>query len=415
MRVDDTRYLLPHDIAGIARGLAARGAVDLQPLRAGLQVLRAGSGPVTIAVKANAHADEPAGCVTCLRFAAWLQDDPAGRELAQQVTFHLLPTANPRGLQRNAGWLGSGEPDLLAWCREVRRDPPAEDREFGYGETPDQTMHPECAAWHRYLAGLDRLDGYVSLHSMAFSGGAWFLVMLDDLERRRGLLDSLARVGQASGLPLHDEDRGGRKGFNRIEPGFCTAPTSEAMAEFFRHSGEPGAATWLTLNSMQVAQRLHRTPVALVSELPQWWSPALSDTTPVEQLRSHLEQALGCALTGSCAELGGIDSDEAREVSLHRQSAAESLYNLAGEWGDRPAWRRDEVAATLSRRLAMAQNAAIALRAKPAPDIEQRLVSRVLELRQTCDLQPFSLSDQVAAQQGLLVALAEHLLTEGAA
>ena len=198
------RYLLPDDIARETAELARRPGCRVtplgdEPLRRWLQVLQLGTGRVHVAVKGNAHADEPAGPVTCLRFARWLLDDPAGQALAADVTFHLLPTANPAGLLRNRGWLVGPEGDLERWFEHVDRDPPAADREFGYGDTPAQAAHPECAAWHGYLDALPRVDGYVSLHSMAFAGGAWFLTQLDDLARRQPLLTALARVAADPG------------------------------------------------------------------------------------------------------------------------------------------------------------------------------------------------------------------------
>jgi len=426
------RYLQAQELPGAAQALAAEcRAVRVDDLGTGrltgrMPLLRVGDGPIQIALKGNAHADEPAGTVTCFELARWLATAPDGQRLAGQATFHLLPSANPDGLARNAEWMVGETPDPVTWMQTVHRDPPAEDREFGYGDTPEQATHPECAAWHGYLASLPALHGYVSLHSMAFAGGAWFLAMLDDLDRRQPLLAALAQAAADAGLPLHDEDRGGRKGFSRIQPGFCSAPTRDGMAAFFRAAGTPAAADWLKLNSMQVVQRLHGTPVALVSELPQWYHPRLADLRPVERPRAELDLAVGACLLRSLDELDSL-LDEARDGAAwaeaierreHRAAVAQSLINLAGDWGDRRSTARDEMAADLQALRVTAENAALGLRLASSPAERRRwqarLECRVAALWALGRFQPLRLSAQVALQQTMVLKLVEHLTGDGA-
>ncbi len=422
-------HLLPDDVEALATDLARRSDEGLQVHFAGLSaegraliVLRVGTGTTHLAVKGNAHADEPAGTVTCCQLARWLLDHDEGRALARRVTCHFLPTANPDGLERNRAWL-TGDGSLLTWLRHVRRDPPPEDREFGYGPTPEEAAHPENRAWHAYLAQLPRLDGYVSLHSMAFAGGAWFLAMLDSVERRRPLLAALEAVAAESGLPLHDEDRGGRKGFHRIAPGFCTAPTSEEMASYFAAGGVGGAERWLRLNSMQVARRLHGTPVALVSELPQWWDPALADMTATAARRREVDLETGRRLEETVAALerdlaaAGLDQEapEPRHEREHRLASARALQRLAAQWGERPAARRDQVAGELAVRRAEAANAAVMIRlAEQAGREASGWVDKLAELATVIAaefaLTPLPLAEQVRLQRAMVTVLAGHLL-----
>ena len=424
------RYLFADELPAKASELAREcPAVEVTDIGAGalagrMPVLRVGSGPVVIAVKGNAHADEPAGTVTCFELARWMASESVGQEWSDRITLHLIPSANPLGLERNHGWMASASPDLAIWLREVHRDPPAEDREFGYGDTPEQAAHPENAAWHRYLADLPRLDGYVSLHSMAFAGGAWFLAMLDDLERRQPLLGSLATVARAAGLPLHDEDRGGRKGFTRIAPGFCSAPTREGMAAFFKAAGDPEAASWLKLNSMQVAQRLHGTPVALVSELPQWWAADLADMTPLDRSRADVDRSIGQRVAATVPELdailasaeAGTEHLAATERRDHRLAAAQSLQRLADDWRDCPAASRDAVAGDVHVLRASAENAVLGLRLATTPSAGERwqseLRERAEELAARLPWQALPLSSQVAIQRQMVMALAAHLTGE---
>lgn len=422
------RYLQADELPAAARDLSAScpavrvDDLGTDDLAGRMPLLTVGDGPLQVAVKGNAHADEPAGTVTCFELARWLATTAEGQRLADRATFHLLPSANPDGLRRNTAWMNGETPDPVTWMGTVYRDPPAEDREFGYGETPEQAAHPECAAWHRYLAELPALHGYVSLHSMAFAGGAWFLAMLDDVARRQPLLDDLARAATHAGLPLHDEDRGGRKGFTRLGPGFCSAPTREGMAAFFRAAGAPEATSWLKLNSMQVAQRLHGTPVALVSELPQWWTPRLADLRPVQRSRAALDRAVGACLLRSLDELDAalaeaeesVAKAEAVERREHRAAVAQSLIALADDWGDRPSTARDELAADLQALRVAAENAALGLRLSPgdAARWEARLSCRVAALWGLGRFRPLPLSAQVALQQTMVRALAAHLLEE---
>src|ERR1035438_9140044 len=121
------RYLLPDDVAWQAAALQSEygNRLTVEPigegdLRRHLLVLCLGQGPIHIAVKGNAHADEPTGTVSCLEFARSLilRED---WNWWRRFTIHLLPTANPRGLARNHGWLGSTSPRMDDWFLHVHR------------------------------------------------------------------------------------------------------------------------------------------------------------------------------------------------------------------------------------------------------------------------------------------------------
>jgi hypothetical protein len=354
-------YLLPADVDYACARLAAAVPERLEavPIGAGLTVLRLGHGPCQVAVKANAHADEPSGTVSLVAFAeqaaAW--DSATFAAFDREFSLHLLPTVNPAGLGRNAGWLTSPAPSLRQWFLHVERDLPSEDREFGYGPTPAQAAHPECAAWQAYLEALPSLSGYLSLHSMAFSGGALMLVMADDpLVVGERVLRSLTDLR----WPLHDEDRGGRKGFWRLGRGLWTAPTQEEMAAFLSRGGQ--AKPWLALNSMQVARARHGTPVCLVSELPQWWSERLADRGPGSgRTRAAVDRATAEGLERAAAELASLGESVAGEVE-HRLAAARGLAAAAADWGGRAATDGDEARGAQLVARAEVATAAAALR-----------------------------------------------------
>lgn len=418
---DNLHYLLPDDVAWRTQVLAIEHEVEVIPIAEGelrpwLRVLRLGTGPVHVAVVGNAHADEPSGTVAIMALAEALAQGGPSSTLLEQVTLHLLPTLNPLGLLRNRDWLLSPTPSLEDFLRQVRRDPPDQDREFGYGDTPAEAAHAECAAWHGYLDGLERLDGYVSLHSMAFSGGALFLGQFDEVARwiklRRQLSDDITH---RDGKTLHDEDRGGRKGFGYIAPGWWTAPTREAMSAFLA-KGRPEAAEWLRLNSMQVVRARHGVPVALVSELPQYCIAALSDQTPSALTRAEVDERTGRELGESAEELASVDAHEAE----HRLAGAKALLANAGSWGDRGANVGYALAGRLAVYRARVANEAAALRLdrergqRPSPIRVQRFRERLAALVTRFEPQPWTLAEQVGAQLTMVRRLAEHLVRERA-
>jgi hypothetical protein len=291
----EVRYLLPDDIVVQSESLAAtHPQVRLSRLgfsREGRPILalKVGQGPRTVAVTANAHAEEAAGTVTCLRLLQALLEQPAGAFWLQEATFHCIPTANPDGLWRNRDWL-EGTFDLARFLRFRTRDLPGEDVEFGYLSEADGAVRPENRAVAGYLGSLPGLDAYISLHSLDFAGGAWFLLQASDWTGQEPFLASVEEACAREGVPLHDEDRAGQKGFTRLRPGFHTSPTAEAMRAFFGAAGQDDLAQQFRLNSLQFVRQCHGTPLAVVSELPLAYAPELADMTPAEGTRSDVER-----------------------------------------------------------------------------------------------------------------------------
>lgn len=291
----EVHYLLPDDVVIQSESLAAaHPEVQLARLGSSRQgrpivALRVGQGPRTVAVKANAHAEEAAGTVTCLRLLQALLEQPAGTPWLRKATFHFIPTANPDGLWRNRDWL-EGPFDLAKFLRFHIRDLPWEDVEFGYPSAADPKVRPENQAVAGYLRSLPRLDAYLSLHSMDFTGGAWFLLQTPDLSAQEPFLAFVEEACAREGVPLHDEDRAGQKGFTRLRPGFHTSPTAEEMQAFFELPGEADLNPRFRINSMQFVQRRHGTPLAVVSELPLAYAPELADMRPAEGTRSDVER-----------------------------------------------------------------------------------------------------------------------------
>ena len=257
-----------------------------------LQAIQIGDGDTTITIKGNAHADEPAGIITCLQLVRLLTSHSAWRPLLDRFRFCLVPTANPDGLAQNKGWLASSF-SLKKYFRYVYRDLPQEDVEFGYPSdaTDIEGIRPENVACARFFDACAPIAAHLSLHSMVFTGGAWFLISGSE---NPGLVEPvmafLTSACQDMSLPLHDEDRGGQRGFARIAPGFHTIPTVEGMQAFFKQSGNKTLPSQFHLNSMQYNMRFNNAHYTAVSELPYAYASALADMTTTALPRPDLER-----------------------------------------------------------------------------------------------------------------------------
>ncbi len=257
-----------------------------------LFALTLGSGPTNITIKGNAHADEPAGIVTCLLLARLLTENPVWQNLKDRFRFFMIPTANPDGLARNRQWL-EGAFDLKRYFMHVYRDLPRDDVEFGYPASSVesvQDVRPENIACARFLDAAAPVAAHLSLHSIVFTGGAWFLVAADTNPTPfEPSLSFLTDACVDEGIPLHDEDRGGQKGFSRLRQGFHSIPTVEGMKAFFNQSGDTTLASDFRINSMQYAMKNCGARFAAVSELPYAFDRALANMTPTGLTRRDLE------------------------------------------------------------------------------------------------------------------------------
>ena len=216
-----------------------------------------GSGRQRVSIVAGSHADEPTGPATAQALSEILSDSP----LLERFTFVVIPQINPDGADDNRSWF-SDPPDLARYAAGTVREPPGEDIEFGFGEDG----RPENLAAMRFLEEYGPFVAHFSLHGMGFAEGAWFLICREWVERTESLRLSLFERTGTHGFPLHDIDRGGDKGFNRIAPGFCTTPTSTAMKTFFEDA--PDMAARFRPSSMEFVQSLGGDPLCMVSELP---------------------------------------------------------------------------------------------------------------------------------------------------
>jgi hypothetical protein len=215
--------------------------------------------------------------MTAIALAQWLAGvSPAASELTSAHTFFICPQINPDGSAENERWFADPL-DPFTYFQHVMREPPGNDIEFGYPAHGQPALRPENEAVAKFLKPHGPYVFHASLHGMAFAEGAWFLIDKEHADRTSGLQSRLAALSAEAGLPLHDIQRHGEKGFTRIAKGFCTTPISTAMREYFLARNDADTAAQFRPSSMEFIQSLGGDPLLMVSELPLF---LIKDPTP---------------------------------------------------------------------------------------------------------------------------------------
>jgi hypothetical protein len=253
---------------------------------------RFGQGPLHLSLIAGCHADEPVGPAMLRRLAGWLAARPADDPWLAGATWSLVPHVNPDGEAKNAAWSATTRPatdhcgapdlvyDLALWLRHVIRERPGDDMEFGFPFGPeDSEARPENRAVAAFLASGAPFHLHASFHSIAFATGPWFLIEPAWIGRTAALRDHLRETVQSMGYGLFDVDRGGEKGFRRIDRGFSTRPDSVSMRAWFRERGDEETAALFRPSSMEYVRSLGGDPFTLVSEMPLFLRPLAEGET----------------------------------------------------------------------------------------------------------------------------------------
>ena len=248
---------------------------------------RLGTGPRSVSLIAGCHADEPIGPAMLDRLAAYLLALPATAPLLSRLTWFLVPHANPDGEARNLPWTQAtfndesetlspdATLDLCSYLTHVVRELPGDDVEFGFPQhTADSGARPENRAIADFLRPAGPFVLHASFHGMAFAAGPWFLMEKAWIDRTLTMRDRLRDRVRALGYSVHDIDRGGDKGFTRIDEGFTTRPDSRAMAAHFLALDDPRTAALFRPSSMEFVRSLGGDPLTLVSEMPLFLVPA---------------------------------------------------------------------------------------------------------------------------------------------
>ncbi len=297
----------------------------------------------------------------------------AGKHLLEVFTLHIIPHLNPDGEQKalDSGWLNPAPVDGEPFCASAEafhllaiREMPGEDIEFGWPWSSEELesspdAHPvphvpptttrlreENAAAAQWLfqklarpRDMNRpLVFHGSLHGMAFASGAWCLLGRSWTPFRRiapllpespsGQLCSPAQVAEdrsaplrsqiaaavfRQALPLHDMDRGGEKGFDRLGPGFATAPDVWSMRHHFLSQEPPDTETASRFRpaSMDFVRGLGLDPLILVTEVPLFLLQA-------DQARVRMANQQRALEVGGLPALNRLPVDEAGQSPLEK-------------------------------------------------------------------------------------------------
>ena len=286
-----------------------------------------GRGDLRLSLLGGCHADEPVGPAMLRRLVAFLASRPADDPLLAGATWYVVPHGNPDGEARNAAWSdfpiptvdGRGAPDLahdlFLYLRHVVREPPGDDMEFGFPRSPeDRDARPENLAVARFLAGATaagkpfHLHG--SFHGIGFTSGPWFLIEPEWIGRTAEMREALRGRVRSMGYRLFDVDRGGEKGFSRVDEGFSTRPNSVAMRDHFLERGDPGMAAKFRPSSMEYVRSLGGDPFTMVSEMPLFLRPP-QEQEAGRQDDHHFKAALGKLALGKDPE--AVRAEAARQ------------------------------------------------------------------------------------------------------
>jgi hypothetical protein len=263
-------------------------ARTLGPSRKGQAVegYRLGRGPLHVSLIAGCHADEPVGPAMLRRLVAFLTTRPADDPLLSAITWYAVPHVNPDGEARNAAWSASTVPaidhlgredrayDLSLYMDHVVRERPGDDMEFGFPRDANDTgARPENLAVARFLSEGAPFHLHASFHGISFASGPWFLIEEAWIDRTSGLREALRRRVREMGYQPFDVDRGGEKGFRRIDEGFTTRPDSRSMIRWFEERGDPETAAKFRPSSMEYVRSLGGDPFTMVSEMPLFLRP----------------------------------------------------------------------------------------------------------------------------------------------
>jgi hypothetical protein len=327
-----------------------------------------GTGDRSVSLIGGAHADEPVGPEMLCRWVAYLgrlEAAEPGHPLLAAWRWRVVPHINPDGAAINAGWPGCtvgvadarGEPAygyrFSSYFESVVRESPGDDLEFGFpGRSADgesggaaRVVRPEARGVAAFLAEEAPLALHASFHSMAFGAGPWFLIERAWIERTVTLRRRLAARVEQEGYRLHDVDRRGEKGFDRIGPGFCTRPDSVAMRRHFEERGDLETASLFLPSSMELARSLGGDPLTIVSEMPLFLVPAVRETGGATG-----ETASPGAETGDAEAAGPLPVDLAGRRRfmtwahrIHREEGRAALDRAVAGLGIRPMAVRDQM------------------------------------------------------------------------
>jgi hypothetical protein len=246
-----------------------------------IEAFRFGGGPFRVSLVAGSHADEPVGPSFLRHLVSTLESLSANDPMLAGYEWWIIPHVNPDGEERNRPWADDRATafDVGTYLENVVRELPGDDIEFGYprDEADIGARSENRAAWEWWRGAAAPFDLHVSLHGMGFAAGPWHLVEGAWRGRCDILIELCSAAAHSLGYVLHDVEREGEKGFERIERGFCTRPDSRRMRGHFEALGDRETAARFRPSSMEAMRSLGGDPLTLVSEMPLFLTPGVGE------------------------------------------------------------------------------------------------------------------------------------------
>ncbi|WP_214318399.1 M14 family zinc carboxypeptidase [Nonomuraea sediminis] len=290
-----------------------------------LRVATIGNGPRDAVIIGGPHPNEPIGALTVSSLLRRLIDDAWLRE-EFGYRWHLIPCVDPDGARLNEGWYVRPG-DRRAYAEHFYRPCEADQVEWtfpltGEGYTFDRTL-PETEALMRLMDEVRPAFVY-SLHNGELQGAFFYLS-----RNEPGVAADLAAMAAGQGLPLH------------MGPPEVPSAVQIGPAAYVTPRGaELGAIYGIGGGSVDYADRFGA--LHLVTELPYWADPRVSDETPTDQvygevIRTYLgdQRALLATVSESLAKV-------APELTVRSpfRSAVEDFVathdEFVSEWEDHP-------------------------------------------------------------------------------
>jgi len=393
-----------------------------------LPMLRIGNGEQRLLLFASPHPNEPIGAML-IQFL--LEELVANPELVEGRSWYLLPCVDPDGTRLNEGWF-AGPFTVRNYARNFYRPRSQEQVEWTfpikYKDFEFNSPMPETQALMRAFDKA-RPQFVYSLHNAGF-GGVYYYISHDitdayndftDIPTKRGLVMSLGEPEMPWAVefaPAVYKMASVREHYDYLEQYSDGSPASKIQ-------GGASSSDYLSEG---------KQPVMLVTELPYFQSPQISNTSPIDRTRREVllagiektKQASG-VLQGL---LNRIDSHMTLDTRFYRavvsfakyyQNNAESEENWAATAGglDGPATVAQEVdalyvatfyrllVASMLRRAIEAQLRVSPLEELSAAlsDLEGHLETWAVEVESNLDYTAVPIKKLVEVQYGALLAL----------
>ncbi|MGW3631290.1 M14 family zinc carboxypeptidase [Streptomyces sp. NPDC005122] len=391
---------------------------DIGTSRAGrpLWLLSAGHGPRQVLTVAGAHANEPVGGATSLRFAQWLARDPSvlgSGDGGLDCTWHFLLCLDPDGASLAEGWMTanrSGVPDAAAppligsYYRRFYRPAFAAQPEFPPIAGDPRAPMPESEA---LLGLIDELRPVVQFSLHGVEVGGTFLQLTRAVP---GAPAAYRRIAADLGVPLEHRPFDGM-GWLVEGPGVLVLPDG-SPAEERDPSGFVSRSTWL--------HAMRHGTVSAVVEAPFWSVAGVGDPRPVAEPRRELAD-VSEILLGRVKQLESVVGEldprpPGTPDELAHFTAARELMDIGSGVVD--TWSAAELATTVgnsvslgiaARRIPLRAAAMMRRALGGAPALDALVDGWARELERTFDARWVSVADQTALQARTMLVLARAL------